>query len=219
MNYLAYYYCLPSKATELHVFGNLLPDIFPAFTKFYNVELKDKSFNQSENAIEIIEGIYKHFMIDEIFHKHALFTENVEFIKQLLSESNFNTKNYVLAHLIVEFLIDRLLLLNDDEIAISFYEKCNKITVDKLYDFFKNSINKDDFTNFMLKFNLFLENEYAYRLIDIENIPKALSNILKNRLGIDVLFNDELFFKILKLTEANMEKNYLTQLQDIKNKL
>lgn len=219
MNYLAHYYCLPSNATELHVFGNLLPDIFPAFTKFYNKELKDKNFNDLDSSFKIIEGIHTHFKIDEIFHHHPLFTENVELVKGLLKESKLNTKNYVIAHLMVEFMIDRLLVLNEKNIAIAFYEKCNKISQNKLADFFKNTIKNEDFTNFMLKFNSFLENEYAYRLSALENIPKAISFIIKNRLGINITLNDKIIIEILDLTEANMKKNYLTQLQDIKNKL
>lgn len=219
MNYLAHYYCLPAKATEFHVFGNLLPDIFPSFTKFYNEELKNKKFVHLSSSFQIFEGIQTHFKIDEIFHNHSLFTENLEHIKILLKESKLNTKNYVLAHLIVEFMIDRLLILNDKNIAVDFYVKCNKIRRYKLADFFKNSIKKEDFTNFMLKFNLFLENEYAHHLKNIENIPKALSFVLKNRLGIDFLYNDKQILEILNFIEKKMEKNLLSQLQEIKSML
>jgi hypothetical protein len=216
VNYLAHYYCLPFYTSELHVFGSLLPDIFPRFTKFYSQKIKNQELSSTESNIQILEGIHLHFKIDDVFHKRPLFTENMEFIKVKLNKYQLNNKNYVVAHLMVEFMIDRLLILQNDKIANNFYKTCNQIKDNLLLHFFKNRINNEEFSNFMLKFKLFLENEYAYRLKVLENIPQALSFILKNRLIINEPLNEEIILEVLELTETNMKQNYLNQLQEIK---
>jgi len=215
MNFLAHYFLLNQNENPLTVFGNLLPDIYPNFTKFYNSILKNQSqfFHYNEH---IVRGINFHLATDNVFHTHLLFTENYEFAKIQLNNIGVNKKAYAIAHILVELLIDRQILLNNKQVAISFYDKLIQVDLESVTDFLKIDSNSDNFQLFLVNFISFIKNRYAFKLNDIENIPIALENILQNRIDFNTNFNNKEFTNVVANVEKNILINLFEKLENIK---
>lgn len=219
MNFLAHYYCLDNYFSAYRAFGNLMPDLFPNFTRFYNQSLRKNESNLDENSVEILEGVKLHLATDEIFHKHDLFLNNFEYTKQELLGFEKLEKSYDVAHLLVELLIDRQLILQNNTIAKSFYAHLKLVEKNSVFDFLKKTNNLRTNTIFFNNFNSFVENEYIYKLIDLNNVPIALHKILNSRLNIGELFLNDKFLLTIERIDEKISIDLLKNLENIKSQI
>lgn len=219
MNFLAHYYCLSEDANENVVFGNLLPDIMPGFTSFYNNLQKQKSNTFFNYEQQIHYGIRAHLKTDELFHEHPLFLDYYNIGREFLLQKFPHKKSYILAHIMVELLIDRQILHAEKETALLFYSNLERVEKSEVASFLKNGREDDVITRFLINFNGFLQNKYAYMLADMQNIPVALDKILSSRLGMSVVQQRSEILEVAENIEFEMQKNFLDQMNDFKNRL
>jgi hypothetical protein len=216
VNFFAHYFCLPNQKSELLALGNLMPDIYPRFTGYYNSFLRSgNKFNQ-----EIYKGIQFHLQADELFHQHLLFKENYEFAKKKLSKIEGLEKVYALAHVMVELAIDKNLLHSHKPNAELFYETLEKLTSNQLKLVVKMDAQYTQNQKFILNFKKFLSNKYLFRLEKNEGVREGLNQIFGNRLGMTL--NAGLQADILAVIEEvdfRLKDNTLQHLLDIKKQI
>lgn len=183
MNFLSHYYLLPEKDQAEKVLGNLIPDLLRGFTKIYNEDLKER---KEIHHYPLIQGIHFHLQTDAIFHELSFFHESCALVKSKIVELKLpEKKSYMLAHIMVELILDQNLMLQEDNLAESFYQS--------LADIEKNVESKLN-KSFQLResskistiFKGFIENKYAFALKSPEGIISACHHIIGKKLDLDL---------------------------------
>lgn len=215
MNFLAHYYLLPNKEKHDMAFGNLLPDLFRGFSKIYNEELQHRTDLESN---EIYRGINFHLQTDKIFHNHSFFERNCFVIKTAIEKNDLpKERSYIVAHILLELIIDSYLLSTNQELANQFYESLktafNGNIQEKLhYDFkLKNS------SKINLIFKGFIENEYAYRLRENSGLIEALQHILGKRL--DINFESKKWENLIDSIQGSIHQSLPVFFNELNNAL
>mgnify|MGYP003350157359 CR=1 FL=1 len=116
MHFLSHYYTELPNNNPLFVVALGIPDLTHGFTKIYNAKLKHAELSGLSHLEIIHEGIHHHFEGDKKFHSSPLFEEQVQqclesFLKAGLTRGELRLS--VIAHLVVEMLIDRQKLFNN----------------------------------------------------------------------------------------------------------
>lgn len=219
MNFLGHYYCLTEEANENIVLGNLLPDILPGFTYFYN-KLQKQNLNSSVVfEKQIHNGISAHLKTDALFHEHSLFIDYYVIANKRLQSKFPHKKSYIMVHIMVELMIDRQILKSKKDTALLFYSNLERVEKQEIASFLKNGKKDDEITRFLINFNGFLQNKYAYLLSDMLNIPIALDKILSNRLGTCIAQYSDEILDVAENIEFEMQNKFLDQMNDFKNRL
>ncbi|MGB1248067.1 MAG: hypothetical protein ACPG4Z_04220 [Chitinophagales bacterium] len=220
MNFLAHYYCLTEKENQYKILGCLLPDIIPYFSKLYNQKIRHESLTDLEQfLLEIEKGILLHIEMDEIFHGLEVFKQMCSDVKQLIQAENIDTerKEFVIAHVLVELLLDRLLIEEKKVFIADFYAKIGKVDSVILDNYVKKRALVEDSQSIIRKFKSFLDGKYALALESDEGIAFALQQILGNRIGQHIFADKEKWQIIVKNAFAT-QKDKMMLLVDGVNK-
>ena len=135
---------------------------------------------------EIHYGIEQHYAGDKWFHSSALFDEKTKQATGFFVGSNLNRTRLrlsVIAHVAVEMLIDRQIVLQHHALCEQFYEKVNEAD-EKLISFYFDSIGqplaKQQFFN---TFNFFKQRRFLFLFTDLENVLFGLGRVYGNVTG------------------------------------
>ena len=212
MNFLSHYYLLPEKDNSDKVFGNLLPDLMRGFTKIYRKEIKN---NPSIQDTEILAGIHYHLKTDAIFHEQSFFLNHCDGIKAQIQRVQLpQTRNFIVAHVMVELLIDQYLMGEEDKLAHSFYQTLESSSNNNLLEKLNITLNRQNSSKIIAIFKGFTESKYAYTLQKDEGIVNALYHIVGKRIGED--FKSAHWLDIVKEAKGEMKEELPSFLQNLK---
>ncbi|MCB9256930.1 MAG: hypothetical protein H6579_07370 [Chitinophagales bacterium] len=215
MNFLAHYYLLPYKEKHDMAFGNLLPDLMRGFSKVYNQELQHRKDLHSH---EIFQGIEFHLKSDSLFHKHIFFERYCKRIKSSIEERELpQERSYVVAHILLELMMDRYLLLKEDALAEKFYQSLRVAQEENILNKLHYELNLKNSSKINLIFKGFIENEYGYRLRENSGIIEALEQILGKRLGIN--FKSKNWELLIDSFQGNLEESLPSFFNELTNAL
>lgn len=215
MNFLAHYYLLPNKEKHNMAFGNLLPDLFRGFSKIYNENIQHRTDLQHN---EIYQGINFHLQSDKLFHKHLFFEENCLRIKDAIEKANLpQERSYIVAHILLELMIDRYLISKEKDLADTFYESLRNAFDENIEDKLHYDFKLKDSSKINLIFKGFIENEYAYRLKENIGVIEALHQILGKRLNIN--FKTKKWEILIDFMQGNLEQSLPFFLNELNNTL
>ena len=139
MHYLSHYYVELPNDNPLFVAALAIPDLCSGFSRLYNSIIK-KSVLQLNELEPIQRGIEAHYAGDKRFHASVLFAEYqrmlvAEFMHQGLNRERLRLS--VLAHIGVEQLIDRQIVIQQPEICATYYRllyKADLVMLSKYFD-------------------------------------------------------------------------------------
>ena len=155
MNFLSHYYLLPEKDNADNVLGNLLPDLMRGFTKIYKQEIKPNPVLQGS---AILDGINYHLLTDAIFHEEDFFLKNCDAIKDNLNQKSIApSRNFIVAHVMVELLIDQYLMEQEPSLADNFYESLNICSQNNLDEKLNITLNRQNSSKIISIFKGFTE--------------------------------------------------------------
>ena len=215
MNFLSHYYLLPEKDNTDKVVGNLLPDLIRGFTKIYHKELKD---NPQLQGSDILEGIHYHMLTDAVFHEHDFFLENCEWIKSNIKTQQLpKNRSFIVAHVMVELIIDQYLMEKESHLAPSFYHSLNDSATQDLNEKLNITLNRQNSSKIISIFKGFTESKYAYILQSDEGLTKALYQIIGKRIGEN--FESPLWQELVKEARMQMNEGLPTFLKNLKEAL
>lgn len=190
MNYLSHYFLDAQSEKPYHNFGLVLPDMMGSSTRGWKPDFDNYIFSLSQHT-ELILGIKKHHLADAYFHSSAFFTSNTTQIRKIFEENNFTqagTKLFFVAHIFLEFMLDRLILKNYYQSAIDFYNDLDEVENIVLNDFFTQ--HKTDSARFFTFLENFRKHQYLFAYLDDERLYYALNRTLQR--GKQQDFTDEL---------------------------
>lgn len=220
MNFLSHYYCL-QKENPYFILGAVMPDMVKDFSRIYNKRIEDEFIPTINSNKEILLGIENHIKADDIFHKHILFEQMQEIAKTEM-KNEFGTKvkrQFVLAHVLIEIMIDQYVINNNETILDLFYNKLSKIDVSKANLFFENLKVDEETSHFKRNFTNFIRLKFLFRLKENEGVIFTLNKVFSKRLNYDFLENIEKWNVVLNNIKESIEKDIPILIEDVKMKL
>lgn len=188
MHFLShYYYELPAK-DPLFITGLGIPDLTPGFSRAYNLTIKNSVLNKGYDVQQIQNGIISHYEADRVFHNSTVFTGMMaQTIQSFLNEglSRERLRLSVIAHVAVELMIDRQIMLENEQLCIDYYNSLNEASENVLSGYFDALSLPDLKRNFLIKFQFFKQRRFLLLFNDLEHIVTGLSRIYQHVTGIE----------------------------------
>ena len=180
MHFLSHYYTELPNNDPYFVTALIIPDLASHFSRAYNSVIKNSVLPLEGNLRQINNGITSHYKGDKRFHNSEPFLQHIELMKQsFLSEglSRNILRLSVIAHVAVEMMIDRQIILENEAVCNDFYDLLNRADEDILANFFTVNNLVDYGNNFLPKFKVFKERRYLMMFKEIEPIVYGLNRI------------------------------------------
>jgi hypothetical protein len=134
MNYLSHFYFDRNSTDPVYIFGSMLPDFADQFPRTIRNKLRVAPVSARDTVCSsLMLGIERHYAIDGIFHHSDYFTYHVNFIKQLFAREGMQQmpqRRYIVAHVLYEMLLDRLLLKKHPATCLRFYTLLEQLDVE-----------------------------------------------------------------------------------------
>jgi hypothetical protein len=180
MHFLSHYYTELPANNPLFVTGLLIPDLTPRFTKIYNSILVKHSPPTSPDLKQIHSGIVQHFKGDKWFHSSPRFLQHVSratqaFIGEGLSREKLRLS--VIAHLAVEMLIDRQIVLQKQGTCADYYGRISRADERVLTNYFDLFVLGEGKQNFLRTFQFFKQKQFLFLFTELENIVVGLNRV------------------------------------------
>jgi hypothetical protein len=167
MNFLSHYYFEQESSPEF-LFGLILPDLYPGFNQFLRKNIKASTATTKESK-EIRAGIETHFLHDKLFHQSDFFLAQEADAKnnfQLHCLEQKRSRPFLIRHIYIEMLMDRVLLLKSNELGHRFFKKLNMLSQNTIEEFFKELNTTESVADFFAIFNRFLSSKFLLNYID-----------------------------------------------------
>ncbi len=193
MHFLAHLYAQREASSPEFAFGLMLPDLVSGFTKVYN-----RVLSKSPSDDELHKGIQHHFTDDKLFHSIPMFEQlNHQLTHQLVSAglNRSEIRLSVIAHLLVEMLLDRWLVEQHPDLPNRFYKNLEQLNVQSVHLYF-NSMNLEHEKNLSLeRRQWFLEHQFLYQLYNSEQMTMGVGRIYARLTGRLITKNEQ--FRII----------------------
>ena len=180
MHFLSHYYTeLPSN-NPLFVVALGIPDLTPHFAKAYNSKLKHAAFEPEHELTAIHWGIQRHFAGDAKFHSNPLFMQQVhEAVSSMVNEgmNRQHLRLSVIAHLALEMLIDRQIIIQQPHVCNEYYALIGKADETVLHSYFIHFGLERERSIFSERFAFFRQRQFLFLFHDLENIVFGLNSI------------------------------------------
>lgn len=184
MNFLAHYYFDRKKGNPAFSLGLLMPDLV---RNFIHTGKKTSESTQTlrGEALNIHLGSEQHHHSDKFFHSCAPFVQLNEHVIQKLRLSSLEFKrDWFLAHIFVELMLDRVILQMNPLLSTELYEDLNAIKRHEIEEYLR-TVGIHEIEIFFEGFNRFLAARYLDTYTDSDSIAYAMSRIA-SRMHIDI---------------------------------
>lgn len=219
MNFLSHYFLHKDDDDNYFTVGLTLPDIITLHNR--NVRLTEKFLDSiltsNKNEISLINGMRLHIKIDQWFHRSVFFKEKIIYLQDQYYNSNGKENiAFYYAHILLEILIDRYLLINYPLIADDFYNSYKKFDFTNIISLFTNlrNFNKDMFLNFCKSFS---NSDFLKGYCDNNLVINSLRRItLKMGLPIEISSSEKIISDYIGSVYDCLEKSISTLFIDLK---
>lgn len=180
MHFLAHYYTELPNDNPLFITGLCIPDLWPRFTRVYNRNLVKHAPFTNPDLKQIHSGIVQHFGADKRFHNSPLFLKEVTNAIQSFADAGLDRQRIrtsVIAHLAVEMLIDRQIVLKDKGICSTYYALLNKADEDTIHKYFSLLLLEGEMRTFLLNFRFYKQRRFLLLFEELENIVTGLDKV------------------------------------------
>ena len=212
MHFLShYYYELPAKS-PLFVVGLSIPDLTSGFSKAYNSVIKNSVLPSNPHLLQIHEGIVSHYEADKVFHNSPMFINLTSLTTQSFLSAGLNRQRLrlsVIAHVAVELMIDRQLIIENGQLVVDYYNLINEASEELISSYFDVHRLTDTKRNFLIRFQLFKQRRFLLLFNELENIVIGLSRIYQNVTGVEFTEEEKLgFFNALNNIDSTIRYSW-----------
>jgi len=183
MHFLSHYYCELPANSPLFVAGLSIPDLAPNFSFAYNSVIRNSVLNKGYDVQEVQKGIFSHYAADRIFHNSPVFADMMTLTTQSFLNAGLSRERLrlsVIAHVAVELMIDRQILLENEQLCFDYYNCLDMASETGISDYF-DAFSLDDLKRrFLIKFQFFKQRRFLFLFGEIENIVEGLCRIYQN---------------------------------------
>lgn len=186
MHFLSHYYTELPENQPLFVVGLCIPDLTNGFARAYNRKLKNADLPIEPDLQAVHKGILKHFEGDKRFHNSVAFMHHVKQATQYFVETGLDRNRIrlsVVAHLAVEMLIDRQIVLQHRDVCNEYYRLLDNADETALFSYFNRYGLESEKMVFLERFRFFKQKRYVFLLNELENIVVGLNRIYSSVTG------------------------------------
>ncbi len=136
MNFVSHFYLDRDVCSSMYMLGVGTPDLLSSFKE--GIRLRQSRLplilesDVSEDQIQFYNGVIRHFEVDRLFHSSEFFLRETRHISALL-KSEFSEleieRVFFVAHITLELLMDRILILDNEEMLKEYYAHYTHRTV------------------------------------------------------------------------------------------
>lgn len=223
MNFLSHYYLHRNDKDNFFTVGLTLPDVIGLHNKY--VRLTERHIDNLIDSIEaprynsLFRGMKLHYEIDRWFHKSQFFKEKLVFLQEEYFKAT-KTENiaFYYAHILLEIIIDRYLLINFPDIASDFYKSYQSFDFVQIIPFFAG-VKNFDIEKFIDFTKLFSNSDFLYGYCDNYLVINDLIKVTK-RIGlpIEISSSEDIVAEFIGNSYLKMEnsiRNLFIQLKNI----
>jgi hypothetical protein len=175
LNFLAHYYFDRIDHDPHHNLGLILPDLVRNFVK--GTKFKYEAVPESAAAKSLLHGCLAHIKSDKIFHEWEGFLESMDRIIEEIRHADLGLrKDWFIAHIFSELILDHALLKIHPNLAIELYTDYEKVDIAPLEEFL-DSQNFNRFDLFLEGYRRFMKHQYLLSYKDEESVLYALGRI------------------------------------------
>jgi hypothetical protein len=194
MHFLSHYYTeLPSN-NPLFVVALGIPDLTPHFARAYNSKLKKAAFPAEHELSSIHQGVLRHFAGDAKFHSSPIFVQQVHQAVASMVKEGMNRERLrlsVIAHLAVEMLIDRQIVIQQPHVCNEYYALVGNADETVLHSYFIHFGLKQEKNVFSERFAFFRQRQFIFLFNDLENIVFGLNRIYNAVTKVELTVNEK----------------------------
>ena len=157
-----------------------MPDLVRIFLKgkhIFPTRIEDSKF--TANQLQINEGSKTHMEQDKVFHNSDYFHHMMEYSKEAFKKngvSDLIPKSWFLAHIALELILDRYLIMEVKGIVEDFYTSIESTEEQEIRGFLEiHQVENIDL--FMERWYLFLEHRYLHKYTENDQLSFALNKI------------------------------------------
>jgi hypothetical protein len=188
MHFLSHYYTELPADNPFFIAALTIPDLSPRFSKVYNSVIKRGDHPKEENLAQIHRGILAHYEGDRKFHNSKAFVQHTHLALQSLLGEGLDRNRLrlsVIAHLLVEMLIDRQIILEQEHIGKQFYSAIVQADESVLETYFRHFALNHDKRAFFANFQFFKQRQFLYLFKEPEKIVFGLNRIYSSVTGVE----------------------------------
>lgn len=222
MNFLSHFFIDWQEDDPPYSLGKVLPDLLRNFDGLVRV----KPYNEmpaTNDQKSLHKGVEMHYAVDKYFHQSAFFLQNAQKVKNLMLASGFSDAHRYLflhAHILLELMLDKLIIINNDQVAQKFYEQLGKIDVVTIQPIFRYNNIENHLAAFMHFYSRFLQVRYLYSYTNNESMAYALGRII-SRVGMAGFAGSDhdKLLRVIPQVENLMADQFLKIFDEIRRKL
>ncbi len=206
MNYLSHFFIDEKPGSHYYNVALILPDITKSWIKKFDPAFLPQPLSAIQS--DLINGCFKHYESDKLFHASAFFEKYQYLINERLKAAGLSddvNRKWFIAHILTELLIDRQIVKTDPARVDGFYESLTGIDDRELDSFlrFQGMDNPQDFFTFLGHFR---NARYIYYYADNNKFLYSLGRIMM-RVGIKELTGPD--SEVLLQTILKIEQDYM----------
>lgn len=176
MNFLSHYYYDHKPGEEYFNLGLIFPDLLRNFVPGARIE-PGGAKHEAESSIALQQGCISHVNSDIKFHDSEVFKGLTNNVTQLIRNSRDPIRrDFFVAHIFVELLLDRSLLLVNPDLASRLYSDYERVDSQAIKQFL-SSYDFDKFEQFKYGFERFLGTRYLEHYVDPQIILYSTERI------------------------------------------
>ncbi len=226
MNLISHFYLDREHPESLYFVGIATPDLVSVFDRKTRLKAANLPIimenESSREQMSFYNGILRHFEVDALFHSSEFFQTETQLLARQLKDT-FGDKqvkrSFFVAHILLELILDRILILKDSELLYSFYKHFQNKDILKLVYFTEWACKKPlpGYAAFLWKF---AEKKFLYNYTEWEFLVKVIENLLK-KVGIqhNTYLHDVRFIQQLEIYQEGLTERYPTALRTLSSKL
>lgn len=221
MNFLAHYHTTKPDIEAYKLLGVLLPDMVKNFTKLYNHQIENDFSSNVKEIQQMLEGIKLHMKGDDCFHNHSIFLDLESRAKDILvaQEEISVQRKFIIAHVLVELMIDQYIVNNHPKSVDLLYEKLETVDMNSANLFFEALNTSENVTHFKQNFSNFMRIKFLYKLKENEGLIFTLNIVFGKLLDYDFMVQKELWNDIIEKIKENLSLQTPVLLDELKTKL
>ncbi|MFN8286495.1 MAG: hypothetical protein U0V74_07075 [Chitinophagales bacterium] len=180
MHFLSHYYTEMPANNPLFVAALGIPDLTSGFSKIYNSLVKNSIEPVDANLGWVRKGVLAHYEGDKKFHNSPLFMQQQQAFTQSFTEAGLDRTRLrlsVLAHIAVELMLDRQILLYDQNICHQFYDLVDKADEQVLQNYFDSLSLEGQKQEYLKRFHFFKQRRFLVLFDDLESIVFGLNRV------------------------------------------
>ncbi len=180
MHFLSHYYTELPANNPLFVAALGIPDLTAGFSKIYNSLIRNSVEPSDAGLAQVHRGIMAHYAGDKKFHNSPYFMQQQHAFTQSFVEAGLDRSRLrlsVLAHIAFELMLDRQILLHDQNICHHYYKIVDKADEQVLQNYFDSLSLERQKQVYLERFHFFKQRRFLLLFDDLESIVFGLNRV------------------------------------------